>query len=181
MDRTVELAFDIGAAADHRAHRTIRRQRNERALRDVAILAHVGQRLFDCFLGCRLAARVERGANSDAARRIGKERAYFFRNPVDEIFASRFRRMGQNLGGIFARADDILFAKAAGIDQPVEHLVCACAGAFEIVGGREAAGSFRKASEDCRFGERDIAYRLAEIITRGGIHAVISSAHIDAI
>jgi hypothetical protein len=91
--------------------------------------------LSDGLFGCDLAARIERRANGEAARRLRQQRANLARNPIDEILAACFLRTGEDLRGIHTRACNFLFAEAARIDQTVEHLVRAHARALEVVRG----------------------------------------------
>ena len=181
MRCAVELAFEIGTPADHRAHGAVGTEGYQCGLRDVARVAGIGKRLLDGGLRGLLAAQIERRANGVAPACAGHGGGGLCRDPVDEIFLSLGAVTYHDIGRVGARACDFLSGQRSGIDKAVEDLTGTGAGTLKVVAGREAARRFRQAGQNGGLGERYVAHGLAEVVLRCRVHAVIAGTHVDAV
>ena len=84
-DRAVVLAFGVVAAADHGAHRAVRRHRHQRALADIELHALGRELVDDGGFGDALQLRIDRGLDHDALVDLADEIVEHFADPVGDI------------------------------------------------------------------------------------------------
>ena len=96
-DGAIELAFGVIAAADQRAHRAVRRHRDDRALLDAELFALARQFLDQRLLGQRLQSRIDRGLDHDIVLDAADQIVEHVHDPVGDIIdragAGRLQRM----------------------------------------------------------------------------------------
>ena len=186
VDRAVELARAIVAAADHRAHAAVEIGHHGRRLRRVIVAAELAQLVFDGVFGRVLHVHVDRGAHHEDALDIGFRKrvdqlAHLVERPVEIIVRRIFVAAVDRVGRIAPRAEHLAFGHEAGIDQVIQHHVGAGARGGQVDVRRVFGRRLEQAGEHRGFGKVDVARGLVEVEMRRAIDAEGAAAHIGAV
>ena len=186
VDRAVELAGAVVAAADHRAHAAVEIGDHGRGLRRVIVAAELAQLVFDGFFRGALHVHVDRGADHEDALGVGFRKgvdqlAHLVERPVEIVVRRILVAAIDGDGRIAPRAEHLALGHEAGIDQIVEHHVGAGARGGQVDVRRVFGRRLEQAGEHRGFGEIDVARRLVEVEMRGAVDAEGAAAHIGAV
>ena len=139
-DRAIELALGVILAANQRAHRALRCHRDERTLLHVELRALREQFIEQCFFGCGLKRRVDRGLDHDVLLDAPDHVVEHVHHPVGDVID---RTAG-------ARLDDLRRNGKRGLDRALrdvarvrhcgEHDLGAAFGRVEVARRRKLRG-----------------------------------------
>ena len=186
VDRAVELAGAVVAAADHGADAAVEIGHHGGGLRRVIVAAELAQLVLDGVFGGVLHVHVDRGADHEHALGIGfregvDQLAHLVERPV-EIVVRRVLVAAVDRGGRIAPgAEHLALGHEAGIDQIVEHHVGAGARGGQVDVRRVFGRRLEQAGQHRGFREIDVARRLVEVEMRRAVDAEGAAAHIGAV
>ena len=180
-DRAVELALGVVLAADQRAHRALRRHRDQRALLDVELLALLRQHVDQRFLRRRLQRRIDRGLDHDVLVEPADQLVDRVHHPVGHVVDRAAGRRVDDARRMRQRDLDGARIGEAVVGHRGEHELRPLLGAVEVLGRREPRRRLDQAGEQRGLGQRHALRRLAEVALRRRLDAVGAGAEIDAV
>ena len=183
LERAVELALGIGAAADDGADAAVRIHEHEAGLARACAHAFARERGLNQRLGPALQAAVDGGLDDDVAIGGDGERRQAIQCRIDRVVDTGLRaieRVGKAQVGT-AGLGAILGGEQARIHHLCQHALGADADDLLVGGRRIAGGRLQQARQRGGLEHRHVAGGLAEEAARRHLDTVGAGAEIDAI
>ena len=150
-NRAVELALRIVLAADQRAHRTLRRHRDQRALLDVELRTLREELIEQRLLGRRLQGWIDGGLDHDVLLDAPDHVVEHVHHPVGDVIDRAARGLLDDLGRQRKRGLDRARGDVAGVRHRGEHDLRAPLRAIEVARRRKLRGRLDEPGEQRGF------------------------------
>ena len=180
-DRAIELALAVIAAADHGAHRAVRRHRHQRALGNAALVALLRQFFDERLFRARLQGAVDRGLDHDVFVDVAEHVVDRVHHPIGDIVGRAAAALRRHARRMRQRGMRTRLADEVEVGHGGEHDLRALLGAVEIARRRQPRRRLYQAGEHRRFRQRDLARGFSEITLRGLLDAIGARAEVNAV